>query len=288
MLSKSLIQFSADGWGCVSSLQFGLRPNHGGGNGHLLQKKDLCQHAGPPRTVVVSVPDPVTGCCQPMPPSETPKHTQASLAQSLVGSQLCSPGSWCAHGFVCVLQESLFPQSCGGSVVKSADLPSQVPWRFLVPLGSLLWGLEFSQQCENFFGVIVFQFVTCLPSSSIVGLMATSFKRTPVTHCASQDCCCHSLCPRPRPPLTHAYAGDSQMLTGRSVPVSCGGHCSFLLVLVYTRFCLCPPSASGMIAPLLQSCCGFSFALDHGISFFGGSNILLSMVVQQFLAILLN
>ena len=94
MLSKSLIQFSADGWGCVSSLQFGLRPNHGGGNGHLLQKKDLCLHAGPPRTVVVSVPDPVTGCCQPMPPSETPKHTQASLAQSLVGSLLLSPGSW--------------------------------------------------------------------------------------------------------------------------------------------------------------------------------------------------
>ena len=95
-------------------------------------------------SVVVSVPDPVTGCCQPMPPPETPKHAQASLAQSLVGSQLLSPGSWCAHDFVCVLQESLFPQSCGGSIIKSADLPSQVPWRFSVPLGSLLWGLEFS------------------------------------------------------------------------------------------------------------------------------------------------
>ena len=40
MLSKSLIQFSVDGWGCVLSLLFDLRPNSGGGNeenGDLLQ-----------------------------------------------------------------------------------------------------------------------------------------------------------------------------------------------------------------------------------------------------------
>ena len=39
MLSKSFIQFSTDGWGCVSSLLFSLRPNYGrgnDGNGHLL------------------------------------------------------------------------------------------------------------------------------------------------------------------------------------------------------------------------------------------------------------
>ena len=41
MFSKSLIQFSVDGWGCVSSLLFELRPNYGRGkeeNGDLLQK----------------------------------------------------------------------------------------------------------------------------------------------------------------------------------------------------------------------------------------------------------
>ena len=41
MLSKSLIQFSADEWGCVPS----LRPNYGRGNGKLLQKnlgQDCC------------------------------------------------------------------------------------------------------------------------------------------------------------------------------------------------------------------------------------------------------
>ena len=31
-LSKSLIQFSVDEWGCVPSLLFDLRPNYGGGN----------------------------------------------------------------------------------------------------------------------------------------------------------------------------------------------------------------------------------------------------------------
>ena len=45
MLSKSLIQFSVDGWGCVPSLLFDLRPNYGGGedNGDLLQKAP-CRH----------------------------------------------------------------------------------------------------------------------------------------------------------------------------------------------------------------------------------------------------
>ena len=41
MLSKSLIQFSVDGQGCVPSLLFDLRPNYGGGdedNGDFLQK----------------------------------------------------------------------------------------------------------------------------------------------------------------------------------------------------------------------------------------------------------
>ena len=41
MFSKSLIQFSVEGRGCVSSMLFDLRPNYGGGNednGDLLQK----------------------------------------------------------------------------------------------------------------------------------------------------------------------------------------------------------------------------------------------------------
>ena len=46
MLSKSWIQVSVDGWGCVPFLLFDLRPNYGGGNEDncdLLQKV-LCTH----------------------------------------------------------------------------------------------------------------------------------------------------------------------------------------------------------------------------------------------------
>ena len=46
MLSKSLVQFSVDGQGCVPSLLFDLRSNYGGGNednGDLLQKVP-CMH----------------------------------------------------------------------------------------------------------------------------------------------------------------------------------------------------------------------------------------------------
>ena len=62
-----------------------------------------------PRTVVFSTPNPMAGHCWPVPLSETPGHPQACLAQSLVGSLHLSPGSWCAQGFVCALQESISP-----------------------------------------------------------------------------------------------------------------------------------------------------------------------------------
>ena len=60
-------------------------------------------------TAAISASDPAAGHHRPTPLPETPGHSQASLAQSLVGSLLLSPGSWCASGFVCALQESCFP-----------------------------------------------------------------------------------------------------------------------------------------------------------------------------------
>ena len=87
-----------------------LRPNCGrvnGGDDDLVQK-DLCWHTLAPRTVVFSVPDPVAGHCRATLPLETSGHSQASLAQSPVGSLLLSPGFWWAQGFVRAL-ESLFP-----------------------------------------------------------------------------------------------------------------------------------------------------------------------------------
>ena len=54
---------------------------------------------------------------------------------------------------------------------------------------------------------------------------------------------CYTQCPRPcnRPLLTHASAGDSWTLTGKSGSVSCGVSAPLSWVLVHTRFCLCPP-----------------------------------------------
>ena len=82
-------------------------------------------------------------------------------------------------------------------------------------LGSLFWGLETSQQWENFFGIIFLQFVDRQPGSSLMGLMATSSKGL-----------CHMLhLPGPLLPVAlflhqaiadHASAGDPQTLTGRS------------------------------------------------------------------------
>ena len=76
-------------------------------------------------TAALSASDPAAGHRQPSPLPETPGHAQASLAQSLVGSLLLSPGSQCtqgssAHKVLFVLSKSLFPQSCvssGGSVL---------------------------------------------------------------------------------------------------------------------------------------------------------------------------
>ena len=101
MLSKSLMQFSVDGWGCVPSLLFDLRSNDGGGkedNGDLLQEVP-CRHC------CIQCPQP---CSRPLPTDASAGHSWASLGQSLVESLLLSTGCWCT-------QESVFPQSCVSS-----------------------------------------------------------------------------------------------------------------------------------------------------------------------------
>ena len=149
MLSKSLIQFSTDGWGCVPSLCLGLKPHYGGGNGgdgNSLQKNLYST----PKASVVSAPDLAAGHWRPMPPAETLEHSQANLTQSLVGSLLLSPGPWCTRGFVCAFQESVSPVGC--------KFCHQIPLAFKVRfpggsqslcqilwLGSLFWALELLQ-----------------------------------------------------------------------------------------------------------------------------------------------
>ena len=88
MLSKSLVQFSVLGQGCVPSLLFDLRPNYGGGNednGNLLQKV------------------PFMHCCTqcPWPCSRPlPTHTSARDSWTLTGKSgsvscgITAPFSW--------------------------------------------------------------------------------------------------------------------------------------------------------------------------------------------------
>ena len=115
MFSKSWIQFSVDGWGCVSSLLFTWGQTMGEAM-KIMVTSFKRSHAC---TATLSALSPAAGHHRPMPPPETPGHSQASLGQSLVGPPILSPGSWYTRGSVCAHQDFV-SQSCvssHGSVV---------------------------------------------------------------------------------------------------------------------------------------------------------------------------
>ena len=136
MLSKSLTQFSVDGWGCIPSLLFDLKQRYGKGM-KAMATSFKRSHV---HTVALSAPDPAAGRCQLTGLPETPGHSWASLGKSLVGSLLLFPGSWCAQGFICALQESASPVLCKFSnqiplAFKVSTLAWRIPW--MEELGSL-------------------------------------------------------------------------------------------------------------------------------------------------------
>ena len=123
----------------------------------------------------------------------------------------------------------------------------------------------------------------------MVGLMATSSKRTYTARRGSQVCCSKRPRPRGRPLLTCDPTGDTQTLKGRAGSVSVGSLGPGAHKVLFE------PSESlwrvwglilNVILPLLPSCRGFSFALGHWVFFLVGSTILLSVVVQQWVEIL--
>ena len=63
-------------------------------------------------TATRSAPSSAAGHRRPTPLLETPGHSRASLGQSLVGSLLLSPRSWCAQGFCLCLPRVHFPVPC--------------------------------------------------------------------------------------------------------------------------------------------------------------------------------
>ena len=101
-------------------------------------------------------------------------------------------------------------------------------------------------------------------------------QKVPCMHCCTQW-------PQPcsRPPLTHASAGDSWTLLGKSGSVSCGVTASFSWVLVHISFCLCSPRVYFPVLLWLLLC-----PWTWDIFFLVASNIFLLMVVQQHVVIL--
>ena len=96
-ISKSLIQFSVDGWSCVPSLLF----TSGQTMVEVMKIMATSFKRSHENTATLSAPNPEAGYRQPSPLPETPGHSQACLGQSLVGSLLLSLGSWCTQDSVC-------------------------------------------------------------------------------------------------------------------------------------------------------------------------------------------
>ena len=101
-------------------------------------------------TGTLSAPSPVIGHCWPIPPPETLGYSQVVLGQSLslsfffflgqslVGSLLLSPGSWCVQSFVCALQEFV-SQSCVSSGSSMVGLMATLSKRaYALPKSSAL------------------------------------------------------------------------------------------------------------------------------------------------------
>ena len=169
MLSKSLIQFSVNEWGCVPSLLFDLRPNYGGGNednGDLLQKV-LCKHCH-------------THCPQ---PCSRPLSTHASTGDSLtVTGKSNSVSCGDTAPFSCLLVHTRFclcpPRVCFPCIMEimlsnSTGLQCQIPWGFSVPLPDIQVEKSVVDPrtfltVKNFFGIIVLKFVGRLLSDSML------------------------------------------------------------------------------------------------------------------------
>ena len=145
MLSKSPIQFSVDGWGCVPSLLF----TWGQTMVEAMKTMATSFKRSDERIATPSAPNPAACHCRPTALPETSGHSGASLGQSLVGSLFLSPGSWCIQCFACALQESVSAVLCKFynriSLSSKVRLPGGSQFHCQIPrLGNLLLFLELS------------------------------------------------------------------------------------------------------------------------------------------------
>ena len=93
-----------------------------------------------------------------------PRHSGASLGQSLLGSLLLSPGSWCTQGFVCALEESVSQSyvSSGGSMVglmatsskRAYAIPESAAPRALIPVAGHCWPVPLQETLKQSSGSV--------------------------------------------------------------------------------------------------------------------------------------
>ena len=107
MLSKSLIQFSVDGWSCVPSLPF----TWGQTMVEVMKIMVTSLKRSHACTATISAPRPAAGHHRPTPPPETPRHPQASSGQSPVWSLFFSPLVLVYKVLLCLLRV-YFPVLC--------------------------------------------------------------------------------------------------------------------------------------------------------------------------------
>ena len=194
---------------------------------------------------------------------------------------------------------AMFPPVLGSSVIKfrqpaksdSLGIPSpfagspgwEVWWgpRTFPTVWELLW-YNCSPICESLTWRLYVR-----STGPMVGLMATSSKRSSATRCVSQDCCCQRPCPSSRPVLTHASAGESQTL--RQVWLSLlWGSCSFPLGPGVPMVLFVLSKSLWQVWGLILMWLWLPYhlvvtflSLDLGYLFLVDSNILLLMIVQQ-------
>ena len=109
------------------------------------------------RTATLRAPNPAAGHCWPTPLPETPKHPWASLGQSLVGSLLLFPGSWCAEDSAYALQECDLNVGAFDIVQRSLRLTSFLLIHF--PLWFIYFYLAIFYLTDSIFCLIILLFV---------------------------------------------------------------------------------------------------------------------------------
>ena len=198
LLCKSLIQFSANGWTVFPPYSLAW-------SSPVLESADSMVRLKSSKMTHASASTSQDCCCQCTLPHGRPLltclHNQRlpnTHRQVSVSCGITVPFPWVlvhTRFCLCPARVSVSPvlwKFCNQILltfkVRFSGDSQSLYW--ILKLGSLMWGLEPLQQCENFLGIIILQFVGRSPGSSMVGLMVTSSKRTYATCHASQNCYC--------------------------------------------------------------------------------------------------